>query len=51
MQLAVGSWIREAGKRDKKQLLSFLKKNKQKLAKVAFRYATEKLSKSELKSL
>lgn len=51
VQLAVGSWLREAGKKDKAQLLTFLKRNKTQLAKPAWRYAIEKLSDEEKNSL
>ena len=42
---AVGSWIREAGKRDKKRLLSFLDKYAPTMPRVTLRYAVEKLDK------
>ena len=46
---AVGSWIREAGKRDKKRLLSFLDQYADTMPRVTLRYAVEKLSFSERK--
>ncbi|MFZ1807794.1 MAG: DNA alkylation repair protein [Cyclobacteriaceae bacterium] len=43
VQTAVGSWIREAGKRDNDKLLAFLDKYAASMPKVTLRYATEKL--------
>jgi 3-methyladenine DNA glycosylase AlkD len=40
---AVGSWIREAGKRDKQQLLDFLDTHAATMPRIALRYAVEKL--------
>ena len=40
---AVGSWIREAGKRDTKMLLTFLNKYAATMPRVTLRYAIEKL--------
>ena len=40
---AVGSWIREAGKRDKAQLLHFLDKHAASMPRVMLRYASERL--------
>lgn len=40
---AVGSWIREAGKRDKLKLLDFLDKYASIMPRVTLRYAIEKL--------
>lgn len=39
---AVGSWIREAGKRDEKKLKSFLDKHAETMPRVTLRYAIEK---------
>jgi len=44
---AVGSWIREAGKRDKQKLLDFLNKFAATMPRVTLRYAVEKLDKKE----
>ena len=44
VQTAVGSWLREAGKRDEVRLISFLKHYKENLSAIALRYAMEKLS-------
>jgi 3-methyladenine DNA glycosylase AlkD len=44
---AVGSWIREAGKRDPKQLLHFLDKHAATMPRVTLRYAIEKLDKKQ----
>jgi len=44
---AVGSWIREAGKRDKRVLLSFLNQYASTMPRVTLRYAVEKLDKWE----
>ncbi len=42
---AVGSWIREAGKRDKGRLLAFLDKYAATMPRITLRYAVEKLEK------
>jgi 3-methyladenine DNA glycosylase AlkD len=42
---AVGSWIREAGKRDEKRLVDFINKHFEKMPRVTLRYAVEKLDK------
>ncbi|MEN9684501.1 MAG: hypothetical protein RLZZ28_287 [Bacteroidota bacterium] len=47
VQKAVGSWIREAGKRDKTILLDFLHKYAATMPRITLRYAIEKLSKEE----
>ena len=44
---AVGSWVREAGKRDKEKLLLFLDRFAATMPKVTLRYAVEKLDKNE----
>ncbi len=44
---AVGSWIREAGKRDKQKLISFLDKYAGIMPRTMLRYATEKLDKKQ----
>jgi 3-methyladenine DNA glycosylase AlkD len=46
---AVGSWIREAGKRDKEMLLNFLNKYADKMPRVTLRYAIEKLDDKQKK--
>ncbi|HRG37283.1 MAG TPA: DNA alkylation repair protein [Bacteroidia bacterium] len=45
MHKAIGSWIREAGKRDERRLIQFLDKNKESMPRVMLRYAIEKLNK------
>ena len=45
INMAVGSWIREAGKRDRKRLLDFLDKYASTMPRVTLRYAIEKLDK------
>ena len=47
IQKAVGSWIREAGKRDKQKLLAFLDKHAAAMPRVTLRYAIEKLDKKQ----
>lgn len=42
---AVGSWIREAGKRDEKRLRDFIERHLAKMPRVTLRYAVEKLDK------
>jgi 3-methyladenine DNA glycosylase AlkD len=44
---AVGSWVREAGKRDKQKLINFLNKFAATMPRVTLRYAVEKLDKKE----
>lgn len=44
---AVGSWVREAGKRDEKRLTQFLDKHAATMPRITLRYAIEKLDKSE----
>lgn len=43
VQTAVGSWIREAGKKDEGKLISFLNKHAGTMPRIALRYAIEKL--------
>jgi 3-methyladenine DNA glycosylase AlkD len=43
---AVGSWIREAGKRDKQMLIDFLDRFSKTMPRVTLRYAVEKLDKT-----
>jgi len=43
VQKAVGSWLREAGKKDEKQLLTFLKTHSSAMSRPMLRYAVEKL--------
>ena len=43
VQKGVGSWLREAGKRDQNQLLSFLNKHAGSMPRTMLRYAVEKL--------
>lgn len=45
VQKAVGSWIREAGKRDEVKLISFLDKFASSMPRITLRYAIEKLDK------
>jgi len=47
IHMAVGSWIREAGKRDPRLLLAFLDKYSTKMPRLMLRYAIEKLSKAQ----
>lgn len=47
IQKAVGSWVREAGKRDKQKLLAFLDKYAATMPRVTLRYAIEKLDKNQ----
>lgn len=44
---AVGSWVREAGKRDKQMLVNFLDKFAATMPRITLRYAVEKLEKKE----
>jgi 3-methyladenine DNA glycosylase AlkD len=45
VQKATGSWLREAGKKDRGKLLHFLEQNAAKMSVTTLRYATEKLEK------
>ena len=45
VQKAVGSWVREAGKRDPQRLLKFLDKSAATMPRTILRYAIEKLTK------
>jgi len=45
VQKALGSWIREAGKRNEEKLKSFLNKHATKMSRITLRYAIEKLDK------
>ena len=47
VQKAVGSWVREAGKRDKKRLLKFLDTYSPVMPRTMLRYAIEKLDKKQ----
>jgi 3-methyladenine DNA glycosylase AlkD len=47
VQKAVGSWIREAGKKDQKKLLNFLEKHHAAMPRTMLRYAVEKLPPAE----
>jgi 3-methyladenine DNA glycosylase AlkD len=44
---AVGSWVREAGKRDPQRLLDFLDKYAAEMPRITLRYAIEKLDKKQ----
>ena len=43
VQKGVGSWLREAGKRDQKQLVRFLEKHAGSMPRTMLRYSVEKL--------
>ncbi len=45
VQKAVGSWVREAGKRNEKMLKNFLDKHAAEMPRITLRYAIEKLDK------
>jgi 3-methyladenine DNA glycosylase AlkD len=47
VQKAVGSWLREAGKRDPQRLLKFLDKHAATMPRIILRYAIEKLNKAQ----
>ncbi|MFN8573171.1 MAG: DNA alkylation repair protein [Gemmatimonadaceae bacterium] len=44
VQKAVGSWLREAGKKDQARLLKFLRAHSKNMPRVTLRYAVEKLA-------
>jgi 3-methyladenine DNA glycosylase AlkD len=44
---AVGSWIREAGKRDRQMLIDFLDRHASTMPRITLRYAIEKLDKKQ----
>ena len=44
VQKAVGSWLREAGKKDTKRLVAFLKVHARAMPRPMLRYAVEKLA-------
>lgn len=44
---AVGSWVREAGKKDKQMLVNFLDNHAAKMPRVMLRYAVERLDKKQ----
>ena len=47
VQKAVGSWVREAGKKDEPQLIAFLERYAVSMPRTMLRYAVEKLSKQQ----
>ena len=47
VQKAVGSWVREAGKKDEQQLIAFLERYAISMPRTMLRYAVEKLSKQQ----
>lgn len=47
VQKATGSWLREAGKKDRHKLLAFLDRRAARMPRTMLRYATEKLDKSQ----
>jgi 3-methyladenine DNA glycosylase AlkD len=47
VQKAVGSWVREAGKRDPQRLLKFLDKHAAAMPRIILRYAIEKLTETQ----
>ena len=49
VQKAVGSWVREAGKKDQKRLVLFLEKHAATMPRTMLRYAVEKLSSAQRK--
>jgi 3-methyladenine DNA glycosylase AlkD len=51
VQLAVGSWVREAGKRDRQRLVAFVERHARTLTARMFAYATEKLTARERAAL
>ena len=51
VQKAVGTWIREAGKKNEKRLVTFLEKYTSVLPRIILRYAVEKLDEKTKKHL
>jgi 3-methyladenine DNA glycosylase AlkD len=47
VQKGVGSWLREAGKRDQKQLVRFLERHSDSMPRTMLRYAVEKLAQAQ----
>lgn len=47
VQKAVGSWFREAGKKDQGKLITFLEEYGASMSQITLRYATEKLDKDQ----
>jgi 3-methyladenine DNA glycosylase AlkD len=47
VQKATGSWLREAGKKDRDKLVAFLERHARRMPRTMLRYATEKLDKTQ----
>ena len=47
VQKATGSWLREAGKKDRARLVAFLERHARRMPRTMLRYATEKLDKAQ----